>query len=77
VQVTRAYESNRPLMEVLTRNSERKSRYVGQITDKVSRYRRDLSREADVPPLSVAESFRVVRHCNGLDGQLFCELGGR
>ena len=31
----------------------------------------------DVPPLSVAQGFRVVRHCNGLDGQLFCVLGGR
>jgi hypothetical protein len=46
LQVTRAYESNRPLMEVLTRNSERKSEYTGQITDKVSRYRRDLGRES-------------------------------
>lgn len=33
--------------------------------------------EFDVPPLSVAESFRVVRHCNGLAGQLFCELRRR
>jgi len=33
--------------------------------------------DADVPPLSVAERFGVVRHCNGPDGQLFCELGGR
>ena len=32
---------------------------------------------ADVPPLSVAERFRVFRHCNGLGGQLFCVLGGR
>ena len=31
----------------------------------------------DVPPLSVAEGFRVGRHCNDLDGQLFCELRGR
>ena len=45
-QVTRAYESNRPLMEVLTRNGERKSRYTGQITDNVARYRRDLTRDA-------------------------------
>jgi hypothetical protein len=45
LQVTRAYESNRPLMQVLTRNSERKSRYTGQVTDKVSRYRRDLGPE--------------------------------
>ena len=32
---------------------------------------------SDVPPLSVAEGFRVGRHCNDLDGQLFCELRGR
>jgi RHS repeat-associated protein len=31
----------------------------------------------DVPPLSVAEGFRVARHCNGLGGQLFCVLRGR
>ncbi len=42
LRVTRAYESNRPLMEVLIRNSERKSRHTGPITDKVSRYRPDL-----------------------------------
>src|SRR5688500_16893965 len=47
LQVTRAYESNRPLMEVLTRNSERKSRYTGQVTDKISRYRPDLGGEAN------------------------------
>ena len=46
LRVTRAYQSSRPLMEMLTRNSERKSRYTGQITDKVSRYRWDLGREA-------------------------------
>ncbi len=46
LQVTRAYESNRPLMEVLVRNSERKSRYTGPVTDRVSRYRRDLGRDA-------------------------------
>ena len=34
-------------------------------------------RSSDVPPLSVAEGFRVGRHCNDLDGQLFCELRGR
>ena len=45
-QVTRAYQRNRPLMEVLTRTSERKSRYTGQVSDKVSRYRADLGREA-------------------------------
>lgn len=47
LQVTRDYASNRPLMEVLIRNSDRKSRYTGQITDKISRYRPDLGREAD------------------------------
>jgi len=46
LQVTRAYESNRPLMDVLIRNTERKSRYTGPVTDKVSRYRRDTAREA-------------------------------
>ena len=45
LRVTRAYESNRPLMEVLIRTSERKSRYTGPITDKVSRFRSDLGRE--------------------------------
>ena len=39
LQVTRDYENNRPLMEVLTRNSVRKSKYTGQITDKIWRYR--------------------------------------
>ena len=33
LQVTRAYESNRPLMEVLIRNREKKSMYTGPITD--------------------------------------------
>jgi hypothetical protein len=47
LQVTRAYESNRPLMEVLTRNSERKSRYTAQVTDKISRYRADLGGKAN------------------------------
>jgi hypothetical protein len=46
LQVTRAYEGNRPLMEVLIRSSERKSRYTGRITDKVSRFRSDLGRES-------------------------------
>jgi hypothetical protein len=46
LRVTRAYESNRPLMDVLARNGERKSRYTGPVTDTVSRYRRDLGREA-------------------------------
>ncbi len=45
LRVTRAYQSNRPLMEVLIRTSERKSRYTGPITDKVSRFRSDLGRE--------------------------------
>ena len=31
----------------------------------------------DVPPLSVADGFRVFRDCNGLCGQLLCMLGGR
>ena len=31
----------------------------------------------DVPPLSVAQGFGVVRHCNGLGGQVLCVLGGR
>jgi hypothetical protein len=31
----------------------------------------------DVPPPSVADCFGVVRHCNGLDGQLLRVLGGR
>src|SRR5688572_21200218 len=44
LQVTRDYESNLPLMRVLTRNSERKSRYTGQVTDRISRYRPDLGR---------------------------------
>jgi hypothetical protein len=44
LQVTRDYEGNLPLMEMLTRNSKRKSRYTGQITDKLSRYRPDLGR---------------------------------
>jgi hypothetical protein len=45
LQVTRAYESNRPLMEVLRRTSERKSAYTGKVTDKVSCYRPDLARD--------------------------------
>jgi hypothetical protein len=44
LQVTRDYESNLPLMRVRTRNSERKSRYTGQVTDRISRYRPDLGR---------------------------------
>jgi hypothetical protein len=44
LQVTNAYESNRPLMEVLTRNSKRKSRYTGEITDVILQYRPDLGR---------------------------------
>ena len=31
----------------------------------------------DVPPLSVAQGFRVFRHCNGPDGELLCVLSGR
>ena len=45
LQVTRDYESNRPLMEVLARNGERKSMHTGQVTDVVSRYRPGLGRE--------------------------------
>jgi hypothetical protein len=30
-----------------------------------------------VPPDSVAQGFRVFRHCNDLDGQLLCVLSGR
>ena len=44
LQVTRDYEGNLPLMEMLTRTSERKSRYTGQITNELSRYRPDLGR---------------------------------
>jgi len=44
LQVTRDYERNRPLMAVLTRNSARKSRYTGQITDQILRYRPDPGR---------------------------------
>jgi hypothetical protein len=47
LQVTRDYESNRLLMEVLIRNGDRKSRYTGEITDRVSRYRPDLGRETN------------------------------
>jgi hypothetical protein len=36
-----------------------------------------LSNLGDVPPPSVAGGFGVFRHCNGLDGQLLCVLGGR
>ena len=36
-----------------------------------------LTSSADVPPLSVAQGFRVVRHRNGLVGQLRCVQGGR
>ena len=36
-----------------------------------------LTAIGDVPPLSVAQCLRVFRHCNGLDGQLLCVLGGR
>jgi hypothetical protein len=46
LQVTRAYESNRPLMEMLMRTSQAKSRYTGQIIDTVSRYQPDLGRES-------------------------------
>ena len=44
LQVTGAYERNRPLMKVLTRNSKRKSSYTGEVTDKILRYRPDLGR---------------------------------
>jgi len=42
LQVTRAYESNRPLMDVLIRNSERKSHCTGPVVDQLWRYRPDL-----------------------------------
>jgi len=44
LQVTRDYEGNLPLMEMLTRTSERKSRYIAQTTNKLARYRPDLGR---------------------------------
>jgi hypothetical protein len=37
----------------------------------------EIKRWTDVPPPSVAGGFGVFRHCNGLDGQLLCVLGGR
>jgi catechol 2,3-dioxygenase-like lactoylglutathione lyase family enzyme len=41
-RVTRAFESNRPLMEMLARSSEKKARHTGPTIDTISRYRRDL-----------------------------------
>jgi hypothetical protein len=40
--VTRAYEGNDSLMETLRRNSERKSRYTGDVSDTILRHRPDL-----------------------------------
>ena len=45
LRVTRAFESNRPLMEMLVRSSAKKARHTGPVIDKVSRYRRDLGPE--------------------------------
>jgi len=44
LQVTRDYEGNLPLMEMLTRNSKLKARYTGQVTDRIARYRPALGR---------------------------------
>ncbi len=46
LEVTDDYARNRPLMEVLTRNSERKSRLTGEVVSMVLTYRPDLSRDA-------------------------------
>jgi hypothetical protein len=43
-QVTRDYENNESLMDVLTRGSERKSKLTGEILNLVVTYRPDLSR---------------------------------
>src|SRR5262249_40052897 len=42
LQVTRAYEANRPLMDVLIRNSERKAKRTGHVVDQLWRHRPDL-----------------------------------
>lgn len=44
-QVTRDYTENVPLMEVLMRNSARKSKLTGEVVDLVLTYRADRSRE--------------------------------
>lgn len=46
LQVSSAYERNRPLMEILVRNSEKKSEYTGEITAFILTYRPDLGRGA-------------------------------
>ncbi len=43
-QVSSAYEQNRPLMEILARNNEQKSKYTGEITDLILTRRSDLGR---------------------------------
>ena len=44
-QITSEYERNRRLMKVLTRNSERKSRYTGESTNVLLTFRPDVSRD--------------------------------
>ena len=46
LQVSSAYQRNQPLMEVLVRNSEKKSKYTGKTTDMILTYRPDLGRGA-------------------------------
>ena len=46
LQVSSAYERNKPLMEVLVRNSEKKSKYTEGVTALIMTYRPDLGRGA-------------------------------
>lgn len=46
LQVSRAYERNLPLMEVLTRNGKEKANYTGETTDSILMYRPELGRGA-------------------------------
>lgn len=64
LRVSSEYERNRPLMEVLIRNSERKSEFTGEVADLLLTYRADLSRGAHWALLGIR--FIVVKVVKGV-----------